>query len=330
MEQKYFTLIHNDKNIAHSSSSGGAFTAVSDSWFDLFGDDALVYGCILNENLDAVHTKACNKSERDLMRGSKYIQSNTNGIYRSVEDDLKSKKHVLFSGTPCQISALNNYLKIKNIPHENLITVEVICHGVGSNAFFEDYISNMEKKYKSNAVSCNFRAKSRPEKLQDMKVSFKNGKVFNASTTKYDWFYTAYLKNYILRPACYSCPFATKERFADISLADNWGGKTKEPASLVIANTNVGLDLINSCAVSSMIEEIAYDNINQPNMLAPSSKPKGYDEFWTVYEKSGYLAAQTFLGNNTTKAKIKTLIADLLYSLHLDVAVKKTVSLLKR
>lgn len=320
MKQSFFIAIHKDNKVWKSSSSGGAFTALSDVWFSAHPNNAVVYGCALNEDLKAVHLRAKNREDRNKMRGSKYIQSDITGVFLAVLNDMTDGRFVLFSGTPCQISAIKNFLSFKKINTDNLLTVEVICHGVGSNHFFEDYINNLEKKYNSSAVSCNFRAKSRPGKLQDMEVIFANSRKYNAASTKYDWFYSAYLKSLILRPSCFKCPFATENRIADVTIADNWGGgeSFKEPSkSLVIANSQLGLSLV-ECAFENM-EYINTDfsKVHQPHMHSPCKKPDSYDKFWDLYESTDYLSVQKFIGNNTFKGKIKSFVAFIMYKLHL-------------
>jgi len=325
MEQKFLTAIHKDYDVWKKSSSGGAFTAISDIWFDDFGDMAVVYGCALDENLCAVHIRAESREERNLCRGSKYIQSNISSAFADVANDLSAGKFVLFSGTPCQISAIKKFLDFKNIPIENLLTVDVICHGVGSNRFFKDYISYFENKYNSKAVSCSFRAKSRPGKIQDMEITFANSKKYNAPSTKYDWFYSAYIKSLILRPSCFSCHFSKVERVSDITVADNWGNGESYKSmskSLVLANTDLGLSIIKKSFIYSDYKEIDFSNIHQPHLHSPCKKPADYDEFCELYKNSDFLTIQKYLGNNTFRGKFKALIAVIVYKLHIKETVK--------
>ena len=184
MKQKYYVAIHNSNDIWKRSSSGGAFTAITDAWVEKYNESAVVYGCVFDENLNAVHIRTTTKVKRDRMCGSKYIQSNIAGIFKDVENDLNNGLYVCFSGTPCQIAGLKKYLECKKVEQkEYLLTIEVICHGVGSIKFFKDYIKDLEKKYKGKAFKCNFRTKRSPEKRQDMEVVFNNGKRYNASST---------------------------------------------------------------------------------------------------------------------------------------------------
>ncbi len=329
MTQKYFNAVHLNREICKLSSSGGVFSGISDKWFDAYGEKAVIYGCRLDESLKAVHFRACNKAQRDLLRGSKYIASDARGIYSQVNEDLNNGLAVLFSSTPCQVFALKKYLETKNTKTDNLLTVELVCHGVGSNGYFENYILNMEKKFNSKAVSCNFRAKSRPGKLQDMMITFANGKIYHSASIKFDGFYSAYCRNYILRPSCFECPFAKPQRVADICLADNWGNDPKLASSLVIATTQWGLDWISLTNDTVEYEEWPFEKVVQPNMQAPSEKPSDYDEFCDMYKASGYTASQGFLGNNTIKFKLKKSAADVVYKLRLDLLAKKVLKLIK-
>ena len=325
MKQSFFVAIHKNNDVWKHSSSGGAFTAITDTWFSKHRENAVVYGCALDENLQAVHIRATDEAGRNRMRGSKYISSDVSGVFRMVEDDLNGGLFVAFSGTPCQISGLKSYLKAKKIEYaDNLLTIDVICHGVGSNRFFEDYISHFEKSRKSKAVSCNFRAKSGPGKIQDMEILFENGKKYNASSTKYDWFYSAY--NIILRPSCYACKYTTKDRVSDITLADRWGAevfKDGKSSSLVIANTEYSLVVLKEAFGDMDCKVISFDKVHQPHLSAPANKPSAYYEFWSVYEKNGYMQAQKFIGNNTPKGRIKYFAAYILNKLHLIEIVKK-------
>ncbi len=266
------------------------------------------------------------------MRGSKYIESDISGINAQVEEDLKNGLYVVFSGTPCQISGLKTYLRNKGIEtEENLLNVEVLCHGVAENVFFKDYIGYLEERNNSKAVQCNFRGKKKSGSLQNMQIIFENGKKYIASSTKYDWFYSAYLGNFVLKPACYECKFAKPERYADITIGDNWSGyeERKKDESLIITNGILGDKWINRAFEDMEFCVTEFDKIHSDFLNSPPQKPQSYDEFWNIYEKSGYLSAQKFIGNNTLKGKCKSLIAFVLDKLHLIGFAKKIKRILK-
>lgn len=318
--QNYFRFLHRNEEVKKHSSSGGAFTAITDSVIQQGG---IVYGCILDKNLKTVHTRSHNYAGRNLMRGSKYIQSNISGIFLRVKEDLTAGRLVCFSGTPCEIKALKNYLEIFKIDTMKLLLVEVVCHGVGSNKFFEDYISCLEKKYRGKATEVNFRAKHHKGQKQDMEVRFDNGRVYNASSTKFDWFYSVYLKDVILRPSCYECPFAKQERYADITIADHWGYKDDEAYSLVVCNTEEGKCFV-VCMDGDLIK-IDKSDVHQPHMEHSCERPRIRDDFWRKYLQNGYLAVQTWIGNNTARGKVKDMAARIIYGLHLAEPIKAII-----
>ena len=336
MEQRYYTASHMNNDVLKKSSSGGIFTALTDKWFSEYGEKAVVYGCILDESLKAKHVRATNLHERNKMCGSKYISSDTSGIYKNVSEDLINGYYVIFSGTPCQNAGLKSFLKAVNVDGSGrLLTVELICHGVGSNSFFEEYIKKLEKKYKNKAIDCSFRAKSAPGKAENMKVLFENNKSYISPSTRYDWFYSAYLKNYLLRPSCFACRFAKTERNSDICIGDNWkdfnGNQSPKHLSTVIVSTELGNEWFSKCSDKLSFEEKNLDDIYQNNLYEASKKPQNYDEFWAAYNRdNGYLKAQKLIGNNTVKGFIRSFLAEILFRLGLINTVKSIKSKIKR
>lgn len=319
--QKYYRFLHGDDLVRKNSSSGGAFTAISDQILDKGG---VVYGCVMDENLSLKHFRATNKENRDKMRGSKYIQSDIKEIFQQIKKDLATGKCVLFTGTPCQNFAILAYLSSSKICTDRLITVELVCHGVGSKVFFADYIHDLEVKYRGKAIKVNFRAKHHRGQKQDMEVVFDNKKQYNASSTKYDWFYSVYLKNLILRPSCYECPFAQKKRFSDLTIADHWGYQDEKAYSLIVSNTSLGNEVMNLIMVNHEgdIEEISECEVRQPHMEHPCAKPNQRVKFWSIYLKQGYLNVQKWIGNNNFSGRVKSLLARVAYETHADEAIK--------
>lgn len=309
MRPVFYKVRHKDSDVCKNSSSGGAFTVLSDKWLDMH-EKSTVYGAVMQEDLKVEHMRADNKSLRDMMRGSKYIMSDMSGIYKQIEEDIKTEHYVLFSGTPCQVFALKSYCEKKRLNHKKyLFTIEVICHGTAKQSFFEDYISYMERKYKSKAVNCKFRAKSKPGKKQDMEIKFINGKTYNAPTTGMDLFYMMYLREYVMNEQCYRCNFAKPERYADISIADFWSKIHQrgnlEDYSLVILNTEKGQVLWDSCKIDVLWDQVSIDDVILTNFFRPTSKPKDYEEFWKVYRQEGFSGIIKYMGCTKLKFRMR-------------------------
>ena len=151
--QHAYAVSHLSKDVLQRSTSGGAFTAIAKYVLDQGG---AVYGCAYCDHLKARHI--CIESEQELVRlnGSKYVESEIGDTYRQAKEQLKVGRTVLFSGTPCQIAGLKSYLKK---PYDNLITADIICHGVAPQKFFSEYIDWFEQKHNLRLTDYNFRAK---------------------------------------------------------------------------------------------------------------------------------------------------------------------------
>lgn len=115
------------------------------------------------DGIEVKHSFATDHASSEIFKKSKYIQSNTSEIYKIAKENLMKNKTVLFSGTPCQVAALKNYL---GRDYENLITVDIVCHGVPNQNCFLKYVSDMEKRYKGKIIATEFRNK---RNLDDIK-----------------------------------------------------------------------------------------------------------------------------------------------------------------
>ena len=142
----------NDETIRSHSSSGGIFSLLASNVIDKGG---IVYGAALTDNNKRVkHIGIEHRDELAKLRGSKYVQSDIGDSYKKIKQDVENGRFVLFSGTPCQIQGLNSYLGRE---YKNLITIEVICHGVPAPAIYRMYIDKMAQKLAGNITKVVFR-----------------------------------------------------------------------------------------------------------------------------------------------------------------------------
>ena len=153
IEPKVFAARHKDEEVRAASRSGGIFTALSDTVFEKGG---VVYGCVLDKRMHAVHVRATNEAIRDLMRGSKYIQSQMGDSFKSIKSDLEAGRHVLFSGTSCQVAGLKRFLGKE---WNNLLCVDIVCHGVPSPNVWKEYLKWQESKKNNKIIKVDFRNK---------------------------------------------------------------------------------------------------------------------------------------------------------------------------
>ena len=148
-----YAVRHRNEQVRMESRSGGIFTAVSDL---VFSQGGVVYGCVLDDNFEALHIRASCAEERDEMRGSKYIQSSLNDTYREIKSDLDKDLLVLFSGTSCQVSGLKAFLEKE---YFNLLCIDIVCHGVSSPLVWRKYLRWQEDRNNGKIVSVDFRNK---------------------------------------------------------------------------------------------------------------------------------------------------------------------------
>ena len=172
---------HKNIHEIETSRSGAAFIALSDWILDSGG---VVYGAGYADHFRVIHKKATTKEERDEFKGSKYVQSDMNTVFRQVKDDLKKGLLVLFTGTPCQTAGLNSYLGKKL--RKNLFLVDIICHGVPSPYIWNDYLTYVENKYQSRIVKVDFRNKINGWSSAHIETFvFENGYVVNLFTLRH-------------------------------------------------------------------------------------------------------------------------------------------------
>lgn len=236
---KVYACQNKDKKIMSQSSSGGYFTLVAE---EIFSQNGVVYGAVYSDSFKVVHDRIDCVDDLYKLRGSKYVQSNVLGNYNLVKKDLEDKIKVVFSGTPCQISGLKKFL---NKEYDNLILLDIICHGVPSPKIYKEYLQSLERKFRSKITKVNFREKKIA--IQGIKIDFENKESHESIPSK-DPYYMNFSSDILLRPSCYDCKSNNHRSGADITLADYWGcselfpefNERKEGVSLVIPRTRNG------------------------------------------------------------------------------------------
>jgi len=268
-----------DENIRKQSTSGGAFSAIADAWSN---GKYVIFGAVA-DGLAVHHSYIFDKALLQSFRKSKYSQSLMGDSYAKVKEFLKAGYNVLFSGTPCQIAGLRNYLDVSRAECKNLLTVEVVCEGVPSPLYIRKLDDAMERKYGSRISALDYRYKA-PRRWdfemmgihlkKSMKWDFQVMSFFwggGMSVTKDRWFnpfWSVWLNHLMSRPSCYRCPFATSGRVADITLGDLWGVHLYCPelygdnggSSLVFANTDKGRSALRLAEPLLFGHDLAFDD----------------------------------------------------------------------
>ena len=244
-----------NEEVRKNSSSGGIFTVIAEQ---IIESNGMVYGAAFSEDLSVKHIGVTNTSDLDKLRRSKYVQSDLNGCFKEIKEQLENNTTVLFSGTPCQVGGLLSYLQK---PYENLITLDFVCHGVPSPKVWEEYLSYQEKAYNSKIIEVNFRDKSKGWKTSSISLVFKNGKNYKKGFGE-DTYMKAFLSNISLRSSCYGCKYKSTNRKSDLTLADYWGIDKVNPSlddnkglSMVLVQSKKGEELLNKARNSITLTE---------------------------------------------------------------------------
>lgn len=248
------------------SSSGGVFISLAKR---VISEGGVVFGAIFDNNWSVMHSVAQTFEELLPMMGSKYVQSSTNGTFWLAKKYLKAGRKVLFTGTPCQIAGLKHYLKVDYV---NLLTVEVICHGVPAPAVWHNYLKENFK----NPLHISFRDKRKSWK------AFGFALLDSSNKEQYDVFsknpyLKAFLKNWSLRPSCFNCKAKSGSSLADITLGDFWG--VEDYNDLPFDNNGSSCIIVRTDKGNKAIEELEtialtacqYDQIIPSNPAIESS-----------------------------------------------------------
>lgn len=274
-----------EDDIRKQSSSGGVFTALAEK---VIREGGVVFGVCFDEYWQVIHSYTETSDGLTAFRGSKYVQSNMGNCYRYAEQFLKDGRTVLFSGTPCQIAGLKSFLRKE---YENLLTVDIICHGVPSPLVWSRYVETLRPKDEAgeNSVS-SLKNKSvitdlffRDKRAGWRKYGFSawcgatggsdENTVFpseHKKRIKYEIlqqnvFMRGFLQHLYLRPSCHSCKFRNFKSKSDLTLGDFWGVKNVCPefdddmgVSIVIEKNNRMTSYLENNIISITIPENSY------------------------------------------------------------------------
>ena len=318
---KTVATVSKNKEQASNSASGGIFAAIAEQFIS---DNGVVYGAAFDEKWGVSHREVSKEDELPVLQGSKYVQSSIGFTYTQAKENLESGKMVLFSGTPCQIAGFKKYLGKE---YGNLLTIDIICHGVPSEKIFQSYIKYLENKEGGSLKYFTFRDKKIGWGINGCaKFETHNGKIKEKklwqSASSYLYYF---VKGWIYRENCYCCKYAGKNRPGDITLGDYWGIEKEHPEylqssgwdenkgiSVVIANSEKGEKYLHQVECldtkTSLFEKAAQAN---DQLRHPSSEGKR-KEILSAFIKNGWYELereyQKNIGLKKYSSQIKAMI----------------------
>lgn len=285
---KAFAAYHLNSKKREISSSGGIFLAIAEQ---ILEENGVVFGVKLNTKFEIIHSFTENIEGVYNFIGSKYVQSCVGNTFIEVKQFLLKGRKVLFSGTPCQIAGLKKYLFKE---YENLLCVDIICHGVPSPKLFVNYKNYLETENKSLITNFKFRTKNNGWKQKATIISFENNKKL-IENKEHNIFSRLYLKDVSLRNSCYQCDFKTIGRISDITLADFWGVEKNLPelnddkgVSLILIHSKKGENIFNNCKIFKKEVDIQRSLISNPSAFSSSRKPLRRYFFYVDLEKDEF------------------------------------------
>lgn len=310
-----FAAINNNSIIREQSSSGGIFTLLAEQTINKGG---VVFGSCFDNEWNVVHRYTETLEGLACFRGSKYVQSDMGTSFQDAKHFLEQGREVLFSGTPCQIAGLKNYLRKS---YSNLFTVDLVCHGTPSPNVWRKYLletickrlnlKNIKDLNIGDHISniC-FRSKENGWKNFHIRFEYKNGEVESLPFYRNPYM-SVFLSNLSLRPCCYSCPAKLYQIQSDMTLADFWGVNEvysemddDKGCSLVFVNNKEKLELIHS--LDCKIKRQSIDNAIKynPCILSSVKKPGNRNFFFFVYRMKGFYTSYQAVTSNSTLMRI--------------------------
>ncbi len=259
-----YVMQSKEQNRLYNSSSGGIFSTISEL---VFAKEGVIFGAGFDEKWSVKHKKAISIAELQILQKSKYVQSDINNTYKEVKELLEEGIQVMYTGTPCQINGLSSFLRKD---YENLILIDIICHGVPSPGLWNYYLNEYIGR-KIGGVNKITKIDFRDKRFgwRNYSLGIKNGcKYLYSKTVESDPYLVAFQNNITLRPSCYQCYFHEGMRRSDITIADCWGADQIVPSwdkddigiSLVVSHTNKGDEILESVKEQVKWEEISLEN----------------------------------------------------------------------
>lgn len=290
---KVFASHNPNPELRAQSSAGGVFSVLAET---VLKHGGVVYGAAFDDNWNIVYRRVDSFDQIDCLRRSKYAYGKIGNSIKEALSDLQEGKKVLFSGVPCQVAAMRKLAG----ESQNLLLVEVVCHGAPKHEYWEIYLSELcqhLKKEVSEIESINFRDKRTGWKNYSFTIKFKDGKEFSQPHDD-NLYMRAFIMDLSLREPCFECNFKYPSGTqADITLGDFWGISQIAPeidnnlgTTLIIARTIKGESAVKKL---QNLRNILFDEAVKYNkaIVLPPLKPASFNAFIKFVKENTFMSS---------------------------------------
>ena len=305
-----YAAVNLNQQVREDSSSGGVFSLLAET---VVRNGGIVFGARMDTDLEVRHHHASTEEDLAGFRGSKYVQSQVGDSFVHVRRYLKEGRTVLFSGTPCQVAGLKNYLRK---PYENLLTVDCLCHGVPSPLVWRKYIREKLQRQgvqSEEKLTVSFRDKQQGWNEYNLTVN-------RQSEVQKDLFLQGMTDRLFLRPICHQCPFREQRSHSQLTLGDFWGIEHTDArfadnkgTSMVLVNDAVGAAYFSQIHPQLIVAPKTYEQARRTcSMIYRSStcNPQRKSFFAQLATCTVTENIQRHLPKTTLKSKLKKLVKE--------------------
>ncbi len=330
-KQQAFLVQYLNNNVCQESTSGGAFTAIADYTIN---HDGIVFGVEMQSDYVVRHSATGIKEELVKFRNSKYVQSSLGDTYCKVKHHLDKNRLVCFSGTPCQVEGLLNFL---NKEYKNLILIDVVCRAVPSPGIWKKYINMVSLKY-GQIKSIRFRDKFWGYQYSTMEIKAKNGTVYREGIESQQWL-RMFFSGMIIRPSCTDCQFRGRYRHSDFTIWDCFNSydydksfNEKLGTSRVLVHNSKGSEIFELIKKEFKYKKISAEMAirgNKEMVTSPTRHPNAPQFF----KDAQVMNMEDLLNKyfpNTFKIKCKVLIRRFLNLIGVDIVIKRLINKIKQ
>lgn len=280
----------NKDDLRIRSSSGGVFTPIAE---DIINNGGVVFGAAFDNEWNVRHIMLDKIEDLGKLRKSKYVQSDIGRTYLQAKEYLRKGVPVLFTGVHCQIAGLHQFLRKE---YDNLITIDILCHGVPSPMIWRDYLESVSSG-RPDEVSFRYKHSISSNDNADIYLRVvKDGQELCNTEGTGNTYVTGFLYDLYNRPSCHACPAKQGKSRSDISLGDYWNIEKIRPEfydkkgiSLVMINTDKGRSYFAKCKDLDNVET-SYKEATSCNvgLISKTRKESKYrKEFWKLYPRLG-------------------------------------------